>query len=93
MPVGPQKKQGIIRQGGFLRCAGTQKHILNIAVSGSLSLIPAKQEEETIARVVEGKAEMIKNQILTDGEIEDGFILTCQAQPLTPILKVDYDDV
>ena len=46
-----------------------------------------------IARVKEGKAEMVKNQILTDGEIEDGFILTCQALPLTPTLIVDYDDV
>jgi ring-1,2-phenylacetyl-CoA epoxidase subunit PaaE len=46
-----------------------------------------------IARIKEGKAEMIKNQILTDGEIADGFILTCQAHPLTPVLKVDYDDV
>lgn len=46
-----------------------------------------------IARVTEGKAEMVKNQILTDGEIEEGFILTCQAHPTTPTLKVDYDDV
>ncbi|MDT7828985.1 ferredoxin--NADP reductase [Pricia sp. S334] len=46
-----------------------------------------------IARVTEGKAEMAKNQILTDGEIEEGFILTCQAHPLTSVLKVDYDDV
>lgn len=46
-----------------------------------------------IARVTEGKAEMVKNQILTDGEIADGFILTCQAHPLTPTLKIDYDDV
>ncbi|MFS4455298.1 2Fe-2S iron-sulfur cluster-binding protein [Maribacter sp. 2304DJ31-5] len=46
-----------------------------------------------IARVTEGKAEMVKNQILTDGEIEEGLILTCQAHPTTPILKVDYDDV
>ena len=46
-----------------------------------------------IARVTEGKAEMVKNQILTDSEIEDGFILTCQAHPLTPTLKIDYDDV
>lgn len=46
-----------------------------------------------IARIVEGKAEMRKNQILTDEEIEEGLILTCQAQPLTPKLKVDYDDV
>lgn len=46
-----------------------------------------------IARVTEGKAEMANNQILTDGEIADGFILTCQAHPTTPTLKVDYDDV
>lgn len=46
-----------------------------------------------IARVKEGKAEMVKNQILTDSEIEEGFILTCQAHPLTPTLKIDYDDV
>lgn len=46
-----------------------------------------------IARITEGKAEMEKNQILTDSEIEEGFILTCQAHPLTPTLKIDYDDV
>jgi len=46
-----------------------------------------------IARITEGKAEMVKNQILTDGEIEEGLILTCQAHPLTSTLKVDYDDV
>ncbi len=46
-----------------------------------------------IARITEGKAEMAKNQILTDSEIAEGLILTCQAHPLTPTLKVDYDDV
>jgi ring-1,2-phenylacetyl-CoA epoxidase subunit PaaE len=46
-----------------------------------------------IARIIEGEAEMERNQILTDGEIADGFILTCQAHPLTPVLKIDYDDV
>ena len=46
-----------------------------------------------IARIREGKAEMVKNQILTDGEIAEGFILTCQAHPITPNLTVDYDDV
>lgn len=46
-----------------------------------------------IARVTEGKAEMVKNQILTDGEVAEGLILTCQAHALTPTLKVDYDDV
>ncbi len=46
-----------------------------------------------IARIKEGKAEMRKNQILTDAEIADGLILTCQAHPTTPTFVVDYDDV
>ncbi|MEZ4778131.1 MAG: ferredoxin--NADP reductase [Flavobacteriaceae bacterium] len=46
-----------------------------------------------IARVKEGKVEMRKNQILTDSELEEGLILTCQSHPTTPILVVDYDDV
>jgi len=46
-----------------------------------------------IARITEGKAEMVKNQILTDSEVAEGLILTCQAHPTTPTLKVDYDDV
>ena len=46
-----------------------------------------------IARVTEGEASMVKNQILTPGEIAEGLILTCQAHPTTSVLKVDYDDV
>ena len=46
-----------------------------------------------IARIKEGKAEMRKNQILTDGEIAEGLILTCQAHPTTATVVVDYDDV
>lgn len=46
-----------------------------------------------IARVTEGKAEMVKNQILTDSEVAEGLILTCQAHAVTPTLKIDYDDV
>jgi ring-1,2-phenylacetyl-CoA epoxidase subunit PaaE len=46
-----------------------------------------------IARIVDGTAEMRKNQILTDSDIEDGLILTCQAQPTSPSLTIDYDDV
>ena len=46
-----------------------------------------------IARVTNGKAEMRKNQILTDGEITEGLILTCQAYPTSAALTVDFDDV
>jgi ring-1,2-phenylacetyl-CoA epoxidase subunit PaaE len=46
-----------------------------------------------LARVTSGTAIMSKNSILTDGEIADGLILTCQAHPTSDDLYVDYDDV
>ena len=46
-----------------------------------------------IARIKFGSAEMATNQILTDEEIEDGLILTCQAHATSSHLVVDYDDV
>ncbi|TRX40412.1 ferredoxin--NADP reductase [Flavobacterium restrictum] len=46
-----------------------------------------------LARVTEGTAQMTKNAILTDKEIADGLILTCQAHPTSATLRVDYDDV
>ena len=45
-----------------------------------------------IARLTEGKVEMVKNQILTDSEIEEGFVLTCQSHPISAKIKIDYDD-
>ncbi len=46
-----------------------------------------------LARISKGTAEMKKNAILTDSEIAEGLILTCQAHPTSPELHVDYDDV
>ncbi|HEX8269296.1 MAG TPA: ferredoxin--NADP reductase [Flavobacterium sp.] len=46
-----------------------------------------------LARIISGTAEMKKNAILTDGEIAQGLILTCQAHPTSAELYVDYDDV
>ncbi len=46
-----------------------------------------------LAKVTEGKAVMDKNSILSDAEIKDGFILTCQAHPTTQKITIDYDNV
>ena len=46
-----------------------------------------------LARITSGTAEMKKNTILTDGEIAEGLILTCQAHPTSNAISVDYDDV
>ena len=46
-----------------------------------------------LARITKGSAEMKKNTILTDKEIAEGLILTCQAYPTSSEIFVDYDDV
>jgi ring-1,2-phenylacetyl-CoA epoxidase subunit PaaE len=46
-----------------------------------------------LCKVTEGKAVMVKNSILTDGEIEEGFVLACQAYPTTSKITIDFDDV
>jgi ring-1,2-phenylacetyl-CoA epoxidase subunit PaaE len=46
-----------------------------------------------LARVTEGTAEMTKNSILSEKEVADGLILTCQAHPTSASIRVDYDDV
>ncbi len=46
-----------------------------------------------LARITSGTAEMKKNSILTDKEIADGLVLTCQAHPTSETIYVDYDDV
>jgi ring-1,2-phenylacetyl-CoA epoxidase subunit PaaE len=43
------------------------------------------------AKVIEGKVKMDANFALTDAEVEEGFVLTCQAHPLTEKVVVDFD--
>ena len=43
------------------------------------------------AKLEEGKVEMDVNYGLEDDEVEAGFILTCQAHPITPKVVVNFD--
>jgi ring-1,2-phenylacetyl-CoA epoxidase subunit PaaE len=43
------------------------------------------------AKIIEGAATMDVNYALTDREVDQGYILTCQAHPTTPTMVVDYD--
>lgn len=70
--------------------------ILNAALDNDLDAPYSCQGgvcSSCLAKVTSGKAIMEKNSILTDGELEDGLILTCQAHPTTPQITVDFDDV
>lgn len=43
------------------------------------------------AKLIEGRAEMEVNYALEDDEVENGYILTCQAIPQSKELVVDFD--
>jgi ring-1,2-phenylacetyl-CoA epoxidase subunit PaaE len=44
------------------------------------------------AKLLEGKVRMDKNYSLERRELDAGFILTCQAHPLTERVVVSYDE-
>jgi ring-1,2-phenylacetyl-CoA epoxidase subunit PaaE len=46
-----------------------------------------------ICRIKEGGAQMRQNSVLTDKEVDEGLVLSCQAVPTTANLIVDFDDV
>ncbi len=46
-----------------------------------------------LAQVTEGKAVMDVNNILSEDEVKEGLILTCQAHPTTDKITIDYDVV
>ncbi|WP_343748619.1 2Fe-2S iron-sulfur cluster-binding protein [Fluviicola sp.] len=43
------------------------------------------------AKIIEGSAQMTINYALTDEEVKEGYILTCQAHPTSEVLKLDFD--
>jgi len=45
------------------------------------------------AKLMSGKVIMDDREGLTDEEIRDGFVLTCQSHPTTPNVVVSYDEI
>ena len=44
------------------------------------------------AKVLEGEVEMAMNYSLTDDEVAEGFVLTCQSMPRSPKVTVSFDE-
>jgi ferredoxin len=44
-----------------------------------------------MARLTEGRARMLNNDALEDDEVEEGWVLTCQALPTTRAVRVVYE--
>ncbi|WP_043664031.1 ferredoxin--NADP reductase [Streptomyces xylophagus] len=45
-----------------------------------------------IAQVTEGEAKMRVNNALDEDEVAEGWVLTCQGEPTTPHVTVEYED-
>ena len=45
------------------------------------------------AKVIEGTASMDMNYSLSEDDVDEGFILTCQAHPTSESIYVDYDEM
>jgi len=45
-----------------------------------------------MAHVTAGEVAMRNNEALDEDEVADGWVLTCQSDPVTPDVTVTYDD-
>jgi ring-1,2-phenylacetyl-CoA epoxidase subunit PaaE len=81
-----------------------EEHIFNLSSKGASILDAAMDAGADVpfsckgavcctcrAKLVEGSALMALNYSLTDKEVNDGYILTCQAHPTSQKVLVDYD--
>lgn len=72
------------------------KTVLEVAIQNEVDVPYSCQGgvcSSCIAKVVEGGARMRANQVLTEEEVEEGIILTCQAEVKEDYAKVDFDDI
>ena len=83
---GSSQQVKVPRQGNVLDAALAAKMDLPFACKGGVCCTCK-------AMLLEGEVEMAVNYGLEADEIARGFILTCQARPLTDTLVVDYDAI
>ena len=74
---------------------GAQDKVLDVALAAGLDLPYACRGGVCCtcrARVLQGQVAMEKNFTLEQWEIDKGFVLTCQARPLTAEITVSFDE-
>ena len=74
---------------------GAQDKVLDVALAAGLDLPYACRGGVCCtcrARLLHGRVKMAKNFTLEQWEIDRGFVLTCQARPLTAEVTVSFDE-
>ena len=90
-------KQVVVKSGGrklTLELTSTGDDILESAMQHGLDL-PFSCKGGVCAtckaKVISGEVRMDRNHCLTDKEVAEGMILTCQSHPVSAHVEVDYD--
>ena len=71
------------------------QHVLDVALSAGLDLPYSCKAGVCCtcrAKVLDGEVTMDKNFTLEAEEMAQGFVLSCQARPMTDKLTVSYDE-
>lgn len=74
---------------------GANEHVLDVALNHGLDLPYSCKGGVCCtcrAKVMQGTAEMSKNFTLEPWEMQQGFVLSCQARPTSDSLVVSYDE-
>ena len=96
LPSGETKIKVVVDEEEFEFSMSQKQTILEAALKQDIDAPYSCQGgicSSCIAKITEGTAEMRQNNILTDSEVAQGLILTCQAHPTSATVAVDYDDV
>jgi ring-1,2-phenylacetyl-CoA epoxidase subunit PaaE len=95
-PFDPSTRLEVVLDGKTHQLAmGAGDRVLDVALEAGLDLPYSCKGGVCCtcrARVLEGRVEMEKNFTLEPWEVDKGFVLTCQARPLTERVVVSYDE-
>lgn len=71
-----------------------QERLLDVLIEGGLDAPYACREatcSSCVCRVVQGEVRMVSNETLDPEEIAEGYVLACQALPLSDQISISYD--
>jgi ring-1,2-phenylacetyl-CoA epoxidase subunit PaaE len=69
-------------------------YILDVAMEKGLDLPYSCQSgvcASCRAKVIEGKVTMDVNHSLSDEEVDEGYVLTCQSRPVSDVVKIEFE--
>ncbi|ABW12774.1 Oxidoreductase FAD-binding domain protein [Parafrankia sp. EAN1pec] len=97
LPAGPPDDITVTIRLGGRTVTASHRHGSTLLQTARFAGLRAPSSCETgscatcMARLAQGRAEMRVNDALTPDEVAEGWVLTCQAVPVTPVVEVVYE--